>query len=62
MRRTRLVTLMLAMMAIAAPASSQLPLGSTAPPFTKSLLGGGTVSAPSQYAGKVTVLFMLGYG
>ena len=64
MRRTRLVTLTLtlAMLALAAPASAQLPLGATAPPFTKSLLGGGSVTAPSQYSGKVLVLFLLGYG
>ena len=62
MRRTLLVTLTLAMLAHAAPAFAQLPLGATAPPYTKSLLGGGTVSAPSQYSGKVLVLFLLGYG
>ena len=54
----------LALLALATvpPVFAQLPLGATAPPFTKSLLGGGSVSPPGQYAGKVTVLFLLGYG
>ena len=46
----------------AVPAFGQLPLGATAPTFSKSLLGGGSVTVPSQYAGKVVVLFLLGYG
>ena len=40
---------------------AQLPLGAPAPPFTKSLLGGGTLTNAS-YSGKVVVMFMLGYG
>ena len=64
MRRTlpQLLTLALLVSAIAPPAFAQLALGASAPPFTKSLLGGGSVSAPSQYSGKVLVLFLLGYG
>lgn len=44
----------------ASTASAQIPLGATAPNFTKSKLGGGTVSL-SDYAGKVRVLFLLGW-
>jgi len=56
------LSLSLALLALARPAGAQLPLGAAAPAFTKSLLGGGGVSAPGQYAGKVVVLFLLGYG
>jgi len=35
--------------------------GAVAPNFTKTLLGGGSASL-NTYAGKVRVLFMLGYG
>jgi hypothetical protein len=41
-------------------AAAQIPLGATGPDFTKTALGGGTVSL-SQYSGKVVVLFLLGY-
>lgn len=46
---------------LAAPAAAQIPLGAAAPNFTKTALGGGSVSL-SSYAGKVVVLFLLGYG
>lgn len=57
----RLAPLLLATLLAAAPAAAQIQLGAPAPAFSKSLLGGGSVS-PSQYAGKVLVLFLLGYG
>ena len=57
----RLPVALLTALVLATPALAQLPLGATAPPFTKSLLGGGSVSAPGQYAGKVVVVFLLGY-
>ena len=57
----RLPVALLTALVLAKPALAQLPLGATAPPFTKSLLGGGSVSAPGQYAGKVVVVFLLGY-
>lgn len=47
--------------ALAPPAAAQIPLGATGPDFTKTQLGGGSVSL-SQYPGKVVVLFLLGYG
>ena len=40
--------------------AAQIPLGATGPNFTKTPLGGGSVSL-SQYSGKVVVLFLLGY-
>lgn len=46
---------------VAAPAArAGVTLGQALPAFTKSLLGGGTVS-PSQYSGKVLVLALVGY-
>jgi len=45
---------------LAQPALAQLPLGAVGPDFTKTQVGGGAVSL-SQYAGKVVVLFLLGY-
>ena len=45
---------------LATAALAQIPLGATGPDFTKTALGGGPVSV-SQYAGKVVVLFLLGY-
>ena len=45
---------------LASPALAQIPLGATGPDFTKTPLGGGSVSL-SQYSGKVVVLFLLGY-
>ena len=44
----------------AATSAAQIPLGATGPNFTKTPLGGGSVSL-SQYSGKVVVLFLLGY-
>jgi hypothetical protein len=41
-------------------ATAQIGLGATAPNFTKTALGGGSVSL-NQYSGKVVVLFLLGY-
>jgi hypothetical protein len=43
------------------PAAAQIPLGVTGPDFTKTPLGGGSISL-SQYSGRVVVLFLLGYG
>ena len=62
MRRLLLASTTLVLLALTRPASAQLPLGAVAPAFTKPLLGGGSVSAPGQYSGKVLVLFLLGYG
>ena len=46
--------------ALAPAATAQIPLGAPGPDFTKTALGGSPVSL-SQYAGKVVVLFLLGY-
>jgi hypothetical protein len=43
------------------PAHAQLPLGAPAPAYSKSLLGGGTLTNTT-YSGKVVVMFLLGYG
>jgi predicted histidine transporter YuiF (NhaC family) len=56
----RAIAAAITLSALVSGAQAQLPLGATAPAFTKSLLGGGTVS-PVQYQGKVVVLFLLGY-
>ena len=45
---------------LASPTLAQIPLGALGPDFTKTPLGGGSVSV-SQYTGKVVVLFLLGY-
>ncbi len=45
---------------LAAPALAQISPGALGPDFTKTPLGGGSVSL-SQYPGKVVVLFLLGY-
>jgi hypothetical protein len=45
---------------LAGPVQAQIALGTPGPDFTKTPLGGGSVSL-SQYAGKVVVLFLLGY-
>ena len=50
-----------ALLLAAVPAFAQLPLGASAPAYSKSLLGGGTLTHTT-YAGKVVVMFMLGYG
>ena len=56
-----LPVLLAAALGTAAPnAAAQIPLGATGPDFTKTALGGGPVSV-SQYAGKVVVLYLLGY-
>lgn len=47
-------------LALAAPASAQIAPGTLGPDFTKTALGGASTSL-SQYAGKVVVLFLLGY-
>ncbi len=57
----RILSLCLLLTAIAVPAFAQLPLGATAPAYSKSLLGGGALTNTS-YSGKVVVMFMLGYG
>lgn len=45
---------------LASPALAQIQPGALGPDFTKTPLGGGSVSL-SQYTGKVVVLFLLGY-
>jgi hypothetical protein len=56
-----LSVLLAAALGNAAPnAAAQIPLGATGPDFTKTALGSGPVSL-SQYAGKVVVLYLLGY-
>lgn len=57
----RLLALFVITTFAAAPAGAQLPLGATAPAYSKALLGGGTLTNTS-YPGKVVVMFMLGYG
>ena len=61
-RRTPLATLATGLLValLAGQARAQIPLGATGPDFTKTALGGGPVQL-SQYAGKVVVLFLLGY-
>lgn len=58
--RRWLVVLLLASLQTRA-AHAQLPLGAPAPAYSKSLLGGGTLTNTS-YSGRVVVMFMLGYG
>lgn len=61
--RAPIVLLLCLVSAFAVPMSARanVALGQPLPAFTKSLLGGGTVS-PSQYSGKVLVLQLFGYG
>jgi hypothetical protein len=59
-RRLTAVAALLAGLALAAPAGAQVQPGSLGPDFTKTPLGGGSISL-SQYSGKVVVLFLLGY-
>ena len=59
MRRWLVVLLLASLQAGAAHA--QLPLGASAPVYSKSLLGGGTLTNTT-YSGKVVVMFLLGYG
>ena len=61
--RAPIVLLLCLVSAFAVPMSARadVALGQPLPAFTKSLLGGGTVS-PSQYSGKVLVLALFGYG
>lgn len=57
-----LLMLSLAALSGAVPAArADVALGQPLPSFTKTLLGGGTVT-PSQYSGKVLVLALVGYG
>lgn len=63
MRRTPFLAVPVALVFMALTAAADIPLGATAPDFTKSVLGGGTLSL-SQYTpnhNKVVVLFLLGY-
>ena len=60
MRRALMVS-MLAVALGATAAAANIQVGQVAPNFTKSKLGGDTVSL-SDYSGKVVVLFLLGYG
>lgn len=57
----RLCLLCLLLTAFAVPAFAQVPLGATAPAYTKTLLGGGTLTNTT-HSGKVVVMFLLGYG
>lgn len=58
----RLIAAATAIMLLAGTSAfAQLPLGASAPAYSKSLLGGGTLTNTS-YSGKVVVMFMLGYG
>lgn len=59
--RSALASMLLIAALSATPAGAAIPLGATAPNFTKTALGGASVSL-SQYSGKVVVLFLLGYG
>lgn len=58
---SRIFSLCLVLIAVALPAHAQLPLGATAPAYSKSLLGGGALTNTT-YSGKVVVMFLLGYG
>ena len=63
MRRTPFLAVPIALLLLASGAAADIPLGATAPDFTKSVLGGGFLSL-SQYTpghGKVVVIFLLGY-
>ena len=55
-----LTGVVVALLLYASTSAAQIPLGATGPNFTKTPLGGGSVSL-SQYSGKVVVLFLLGY-
>ncbi len=59
---SRVVSLAAAWLSVtlATPAAAAIQLGATGPDFTKTALGGGSISL-SQYSGKVVVLFLLGY-
>jgi len=63
MRRIPFLAVPVALALCLSSAAADIPLGATAPDFTKTKLGGGTL-ALNQYTpnqGKVVVLFLLGY-
>ena len=63
MRRTPFLAVPAALALLLSSAAADIPLGATAPDFTKNVLGGGILSL-SQYTpnhDKVVVLFLLGY-
>ena len=63
MRRIPFFAVPAALALLVSSAAADIPLGATAPDFTKNVLGGGSLSL-SQYTpghGKVVVLFLLGY-
>jgi len=57
----RLLVSAAALLLGASIASADIPLGAVAPDFTKSKLGGGTLSLSEYCPGHVVVLFLLGY-
>jgi hypothetical protein len=59
-RRSFLLTV-LALVLGAGFAAAAIPLGATAPAFTKTKLSGGMLSLSEYNPGKVVVLFLLGY-
>jgi hypothetical protein len=59
-RRRAIAALLLFSLVLAGPAAAQIQPGALGPDFTKTALGGSSISL-SQYAGKVVVLFLLGY-
>jgi hypothetical protein len=63
MNRALTILLALLTMSLASSTSARadIGLGQPLPAFTKTQLGGGTLS-PSQYSGKVVVLALFGYG
>lgn len=63
MRRTPFLAVPVALALMAFSAAADIPLGATAPDFTKTKLGGGLLSL-SQFTpnhDKVVVIFLLGY-
>ena len=59
MRRI-LISVVLASVLAASSAAAAIQLGATAPNFTKNKLGGGSFNL-ADYAGKVVVIFLLGW-
>jgi len=57
----RLTLTLASLFSVSMPARADVAIGQPLPAFTKTLLGGGTVT-PSQYSGKVLVLALVGYG
>lgn len=63
MRKIPFLAVPVALVLLLSSAAADIPLGATAPDFSKNVLGGGSL-ALNQYTpghGKVVVIFLLGY-